>query len=112
VGDVVRVNDVAAGGKKGKDVGKEKDSKDGKGEKGGPEGVVTRTSERAVWIAFGQQGGGGRSKEDDEAVEELWGKKLWAYVFVSFSVWDLIGADFDCRIKLANDVTYRRYVVQ
>jgi hypothetical protein len=45
-------------------------------------------------------------------VEELWGKKLWAYVFVSFSVWDLIGADFDCRIKLANDVTYRRYVVQ
>ncbi|KAJ5306009.1 hypothetical protein N7508_005024 [Penicillium antarcticum] len=90
VGDVVRVNDVAAGGKKwnGKDGGKEKE-KDGKGEKGGPEGVVTRTSERAVWIAFGQQGGGGRSKEEDEAVEELWGKKLWA-------------------IKLANDVTYRR----
>ncbi|KAJ5780350.1 hypothetical protein N7457_005510 [Penicillium paradoxum] len=86
VGDVVRVNDVAAGSKKaagGKD--KEKD----KGEKGGPEGVVTRTGERAIWIAFGQQGGGARSKEDDEAIEELWGKKLWA-------------------IKLANDVTYRR----
>jgi DNA polymerase alpha-associated DNA helicase A len=78
----VRVNDVATGGKKGGKE-KEKDSgKDGKGEKGGPEGVVTRTSERAVWIAFGQQGGGGRSREDDEAVEELWGKKLWAYVFV------------------------------
>lgn len=82
VGDVVRVNDVSAGGKKGGKE-KEKDSgKDGKGDKGGPEGVVTRTSERAVWIAFGQQGGGGRSREDDEAVEELWGKKLWAYVLV------------------------------
>ncbi|KAJ5970506.1 uncharacterized protein N7479_000424 [Penicillium vulpinum] len=86
VGDVVRVSDVAGTGKKagGKDKEKEKDA-----EKGGPEGVVTRTGDRAVWIAFGRPGGGGMSKEDDEAVEELWGKKLWA-------------------IKLANDVTYRR----
>jgi DNA polymerase alpha-associated DNA helicase A len=83
VGDVVRVNDTA--GKKGgssKETGKE-----GKDEKGA-EGVVTRTGDRGIWIAFGKQGSGAK-KEDDEAVEELWGKKLWA-------------------IKLANDVTYRR----
>lgn len=82
VGDVVRVNDVASGsvGKKtGKDKGKD-GAKDGA--KGGPEGVVTRVGDRGVWIAFGQRGGGGggRSKEDDEAIEELWGKKLWMYV--------------------------------
>ncbi|KAJ5280522.1 hypothetical protein N7478_005894 [Penicillium angulare] len=88
VGDVVRVNDVAAGAAK--KAAKEK-GKDGAkdGAKGGPEGVVTKVNDKAVWIAFGQQGGGARSKEDDEAVEELWGKKLWC-------------------IKLANDVTYRR----
>ncbi|KAJ5211581.1 uncharacterized protein N7498_003227 [Penicillium cinerascens] len=87
VGDVVRVNDVSAGSAK--KVGKDK-GKDGKeGAKGGPEGVVTKTGDKAIWIAFGQRGGGGRSKEEDEAIEELWGKKLWA-------------------IKLANDVTYRR----
>jgi DNA polymerase alpha-associated DNA helicase A len=85
VGDVVRVNDVAGPKKGGKDKEKEKE----KDEKG-VEGVVTRTGDRAVWIAFGRQGGS-TSKEDDEAVEELWGKKVWA-------------------IKLANDVTYRRYV--
>ncbi|KAJ5924360.1 hypothetical protein N7466_008547 [Penicillium verhagenii] len=84
VGDVVRVNDVAAGAKK---VGKDK-PKEGADAKG-PEGVVTRVSDKAISIAFGQQGGGARSKEDDEAIEELWGKKLWV-------------------IKLANDVTYRR----
>ncbi|KAJ5683687.1 uncharacterized protein N7477_000032 [Penicillium maclennaniae] len=67
------------------DVDKDKDGKDVKG----AEGVVTRTGDRAIWIAFGSSGGGGRSKEEDEAIEELWGKKLWA-------------------IKLANDVTYRR----
>lgn len=75
VGDVVRVNDVSGGSAKkaGKDKEKGKD-----GEKGGPEGVVTRVSDKAIWIAFGQRGGGGRSKEEDEAIEELWGKKLWA----------------------------------
>lgn len=79
VGDVVRVNDVSAGSAK--KAGKDKDKgKDGgkDGAKGGPEGVVTRVNDKAIWIAFGQQGGGGRSKEDDEAIEELWGKKLWA----------------------------------
>ncbi|KAE8353202.1 P-loop containing nucleoside triphosphate hydrolase protein [Aspergillus coremiiformis] len=83
VGDVVRVNEVGSSTKKvGKEKGMEKGAK-------GPEGVVTRVGERSVWVAFGQRGGGGRSKEDDEAIEELWGKKLWV-------------------IKLANDVTYRR----
>lgn len=74
VGDVVRVNDVSAGSAKkaGKDKDKGKDDA-----KAGPEGVVTRVSDKAIWIAFGQRGGGGRSKEDDEAIEELWGKKLW-----------------------------------
>ncbi|KAF7616836.1 hypothetical protein AFLA_004889 [Aspergillus flavus NRRL3357] len=90
VGDVVRVNEIGSSTKK---MGKDKASKDGKpagtGPPKGPEGVVTRVGERSVWVAFGQQGGGGRSKEDDEAIEELWGKKLWL-------------------IKLANDVTYRR----
>ncbi|KAJ5916148.1 hypothetical protein N7504_000163 [Penicillium tannophilum] len=84
VGDVVRVNDVSTGTKK---VGKDK-PKDGADVKG-PEGVVTRVSDKAIWIAFGQRGGGARSKEDDEVIEELWSKKLWV-------------------IKLANDVTYRR----
>lgn len=84
VGDVVRVNDVSAGSMK--KVGKEK-GKDGakEGGKGGPEGVVTRVNEKALWIAFGQRGGGGRSKEEDEAIEELWGKKLWAYVLCCFN---------------------------
>lgn len=88
VGDVVRVSDVTGAGKK---VGKDKDKEKEKDAEKGVEGVVTRTGDRAVWIAFGRQGGGGMSKEDDEAVGELWGKKVWA-------------------IKLANDVTYRRYV--
>ncbi|KAJ5584619.1 uncharacterized protein N7459_004419 [Penicillium hispanicum] len=89
VGDVVRVNDVSTG--TAKKAGKDKAKEGGKdAPKGGPEGVVTRVSDKAVWIAFGQRGGGGgRSKEDDEAIEELWGKKLWL-------------------VKLANDVTYRR----
>lgn len=80
VGDVVRVNDVSV-----KKSGSSKEKDKDEGEKGGPEGVVTRTSDKAIWIAFGKSG-----KEDDEGVEGLWGRKLWA-------------------IKLANDVTYRRY---
>ncbi|KAJ0427073.1 P-loop containing nucleoside triphosphate hydrolase protein [Aspergillus carlsbadensis] len=93
VGDIVRVNEV--GGSGAKKVGKEK----GKGgdESKRPEGVVTKVGESSVWVAFGQRGGSGRPKEDDEAVEELWGKKLWLYVVPVIVV-----------IKLANDVTYRR----
>ncbi|KAF9887725.1 hypothetical protein FE257_009678 [Aspergillus nanangensis] len=90
VGDIVRVNEI--GGSGGRKAGKEKKDKD-KDTKGGDqqglEGVVTRVGERSVWIAFGQRGGGGRPKEEDEAVEEFWEKKVWL-------------------IKLANDVTYRR----
>lgn len=90
VGDVVRVSDVSAGSVK--KVGKEKE-KDGGGGKDGVEGVVTRVNEKAIWIAFGQQGGGGRSKEDDEAIEDLWGKKLWAYVLLG-----CLSGDFDLLI--------------
>lgn len=80
VGDVVRVNEIGSGAKK---VGKEKEKgKDAGGGAKGLEGVVTRVGEKSVWIAFGQRGGnaGARSKEDDEAIEELWGKKIWLYV--------------------------------
>ncbi|KAL3460814.1 AAA domain-containing protein [Aspergillus heterothallicus] len=91
VGDIVRVNEVGGSGAKkaGKEKGKDA-GKSGGTESKGPEGVVTKVGESSVWVAFGQRGGsGGRPKEDDEVVEELWGKKLWL-------------------IKLANDVTYRR----
>lgn len=83
VGDVVRVNDLSASGagSGGKKTGKEKGkdaAKSADAAAKGPEGVVTKVSEKGVWVAFGQRGGaGGRSKEDDEALEELWGKKLW-----------------------------------
>lgn len=79
VGDVVRVNDLSASGSGGKKAGKEKGKDAVKSEAAskGPEGVVTKVTEKGLWVAFGQRGGGGRSKEDDEAVEELWGKKLW-----------------------------------
>lgn len=85
VGDIVRVNDVAAAKEASKRSGRGKMVKDASSgpattSKAGPEGVVTRVGDRSVWVAFGQRGGGGRSKEDDEAVEELWGKKLWLYV--------------------------------
>ncbi|KAJ5819927.1 DNA helicase [Penicillium riverlandense] len=83
VGDVVRVNTVTSGAAKNKDK-----EKSGDGAKDGPEGVVTRVSDKGVWIAFGQKGMG-RPKDEDEAIEQLWSKKLWI-------------------LKLANDVTYRR----
>ncbi|KAL4964836.1 putative DNA helicase [Aspergillus stella-maris] len=95
VGDVVRVSEIGGSGKKEKTSSKDKEKeKDGKGvgkDGKGAEGVVTRVGESSVWVAFGQSGGGGgRAKdEDEEIVEELWGKKLWF-------------------VKLANDVTYRR----
>lgn len=81
VGDIVRVNDTSGSGsrKLSKDRGKA-GGKDAVEASKGPEGVVTRVGERSIWIAFGQRGGSGRSKEDDEAIEELWGKKLWLYV--------------------------------
>lgn len=107
VGDVVRVSDVSAGTVK--KVGKDKGKDGAKDEsKGGPEGVVTRVGDRAIWIAFGQRGGGGRSKEEDEAIEELWGKKLWAYVLLDALLRGFMSLNLEHSIKLANDVTYRR----
>ncbi|KAL4873928.1 hypothetical protein BDV12DRAFT_181840 [Aspergillus spectabilis] len=83
VGDIVRVNEVAGGaGKKGVGKEKEKEKAKAKAEVKAPEGVVTRVGESSVWVAFGQRGGGERSREEDEVLEEF--------------------------IKLANDVTYRR----
>ncbi|GLA02226.1 DNA-binding protein SMUBP-2 [Aspergillus niger] len=93
VGDVVKVVEISSGGsgggggKKGKE-GKEKDGKGGGGGGGGVEGVVTRVGESAVWVAFGGKDGG-KGKDAEDGVEELWGRKVWM-------------------IKLANDVTYRR----
>ncbi|OJJ96948.1 hypothetical protein ASPACDRAFT_34133 [Aspergillus aculeatus ATCC 16872] len=96
VGDVVRCLEISnssssAGAKKGK-----KDGGGGGGGGGGgskaPEGVVTRVGEGAIWVAFGQQGAAASAagkKEEDEGVEELWGKRVWF-------------------VKLANDVTFRR----
>ncbi|KAK2753468.1 hypothetical protein FQN54_007858 [Arachnomyces sp. PD_36] len=87
VGDVVRVCDVAASSssrKAGKGKDKDADSEDSQG----VEGVATRVGDRSAWVAFGAKGKGGNTKEE-EAVEDLWGKKLWL-------------------VKLANDVTYRR----
>ncbi|PLN85301.1 DNA polymerase alpha-associated DNA helicase A [Aspergillus taichungensis] len=90
VGDVVRACEVGSGGGSGsgKKGGKEKEKEASK-EKA-LEGVITRVvGEKSVWVAFGQRGGGGKAREDDEVVEELWGRKVWL-------------------VKLANDVTYRR----
>lgn len=75
VGDVVRVCDVTASSssrKAGKGKDKDADSESSQG----AEGVVTRVGERSVWVAFGAKGKGGNTKEE-EAVEELWGKKVW-----------------------------------
>ncbi|KAK2793024.1 hypothetical protein FQN52_002172 [Onygenales sp. PD_12] len=87
VGDVVRVEDVAVGGR---GVGGKKGGKGEEmgGREKGIEGVVTRVGERGVWVAFGGKGAGGGGREE-ESVEDLWGKKVWM-------------------VKLANDVTYRR----
>lgn len=87
VGDIVRVNDISsrAGKKSGSGKEKGRDAAKSAGSLTGAEGVVTRVGDRSVWVAFGQRGGSGRSKDDDEAVEELWGKKLWLYAFIPTS---------------------------
>jgi DNA polymerase alpha-associated DNA helicase A len=75
VGDILRVMVVASGASK-------KPTRDKNGRttdlSKAPEGVVTKASEKSICIAFGQSGVGDASKHDDEGVEELWGKKLWA----------------------------------
>jgi DNA polymerase alpha-associated DNA helicase A len=80
VGDVVRVLEIASGKKTGKE------SKDGSkpgASSNGAEGVVTKVSEKGLSVAFGQSGGGSNSKAEEEAVDDLWGKKLWMYVVFS-----------------------------
>lgn len=75
VGDILRVMVVASGASK-------MPTRDKNGRttdlSKAPEGVVTKASEKSICIAFGQSGVGDASKHDDEGVEELWGKKLWA----------------------------------
>ncbi|KAN0077909.1 P-loop containing nucleoside triphosphate hydrolase protein [Elaphomyces granulatus] len=83
VGDILRVMVVASGASKKPIRDKTTDLSKA------PEGVVTKASEKSICIAFGQSGVGDASKHDDEGVEELWSKKLWA-------------------VKIANDITYRR----
>ncbi|KAI5308843.1 hypothetical protein KEM55_004728 [Ascosphaera atra] len=94
VGDVVRVEDIASGGRGTKDKSKSKgkDEKKAEGDDGnGIEGVVIRVGDRSVWVAFGSSGSGNASSASDDSpsVSDLYGKKLWM-------------------LKLANDVTYRR----
>ncbi|CRG86049.1 DNA-binding protein SMUBP-2 [Talaromyces islandicus] len=86
VGDVVRVLEIVSGKKTGKEC---KDGSKSGSSSNGAEGVVTKVSERGLSVAFGQSGGGSNSKAEEEAVDDLWGKKLWL-------------------VKLANDVTHRR----
>lgn len=75
VGDVVRVLEVSAGRKTGKE------GKEAAGNKSnGAEGVVVKVSDKALSVAFGQSGGGANAKADEETVDDLWGKKLWLYV--------------------------------
>ncbi|PYH41279.1 uncharacterized protein BP01DRAFT_172256 [Aspergillus saccharolyticus JOP 1030-1] len=81
VGDVVRCLEISnSSSKKSSGAGGKKDGEGGKSK--APEGVVTRVGEGAVWVAFGQQGAAGASgkKEEEEGVEELWGKRVWLYV--------------------------------
>lgn len=75
VGDVVRVNEIS-----GRKPGKDKDGAGAGTREKTLEGVVTRVGEKGVWIAFGQRGAGSGAGSEDDAVEELWGKKLWLYV--------------------------------
>ncbi|EFR01924.1 DNA-binding protein SMUBP-2 [Nannizzia gypsea CBS 118893] len=82
VGDIVRVEEISSG----KTTTKSKAGQDDEKSHRGLEGVVTRVGERAIWAAFGDRGKG---KQDEDGVDELWGRKLWL-------------------VKLANDVTYRR----
>ncbi|OAL74414.1 DNA helicase [Trichophyton violaceum] len=82
VGDIVRVEEIASG----KTAAKSEAGHDDDKNQRGLEGVVTRVGERSIWAAFGDRGKG---KQDEDGVDELWGRKLWL-------------------VKLANDVTYRR----
>jgi DNA polymerase alpha-associated DNA helicase A len=78
VGDVVRVLEISSGrksGKEGKEAGGNKSTASN-----GAEGVVTKISEKALSVAFGQTGSGANAKVEEESIDDLWGKKLWLYV--------------------------------
>jgi DNA polymerase alpha-associated DNA helicase A len=88
VGDIVGVQEQISGSAKKKE----------KSEvlKRGAEGVVLKVSSSNVSVAMG--------KED----VDLPGGKIWLYVTL-FS-WVKLMADLYYRVKLANDVTYKRYI--
>ena len=93
VGDIVRVSEQPKGGSKKRDV----EALKGKG----VEGVITRVGERAIWVALGKGG----TSEDVDVPDG----KLWAYVFcLSFFRSKDNGLTVAARVKMANDVTYRR----
>ena len=79
VGDNVRVNDTSAASGKKSVGGKDKSASKG------PEGVVAKVGERSIFVAFGQRGNSTSGGDADEEIEELWGKKLWLYVFLTSS---------------------------
>lgn len=91
-GDIVRLSEQPSGGAKKKEKTEMKMK--------GAEGVVTRVGERAVWVALGK----GSSSEEDADIPS---GKLWLYVLrppgrtLSANLCQL-------RVKLANDVTYKR----
>ncbi|WEW57348.1 DNA helicase [Emydomyces testavorans] len=102
VGDVVRVEAIVSGARNsaGSKGGKGKVGKGGEKTTKDLEGVVTRVGERSVWVAFNEVERPG--KQDDEGADTLWGQKLWLRVLA-------VGPDEDLfRIKLTNDITYRR----
>lgn len=83
VGDVVRVLEISSGRKSGKE-GKEGAGNNKSTGSNGAEGVVTKISDKALSVAFGQSGGGANAKAEEESIDELWGKKLWLYVMRNF----------------------------
>lgn len=101
VGDIVRVEEIASG----KTTAKSKGGQDDEKGQRGLEGVVTRVGERSIWAAFGDRGKG---KQDEDGVDELWGRKLWLYVFGKSTYISITIILTEYRVKLANDVTYRR----
>ena len=83
VGDVVRVLEISSGRKSGKE-GKEA----GGNKSNGAEGVVIKASEKALSVAFGQSGGGANAKAEEELIDDLWGKKLWLYVYIVYRAYE------------------------
>ncbi|KAK2744819.1 hypothetical protein FQN57_004143 [Myotisia sp. PD_48] len=87
VGDIVRIEEIISGLRSESGKASRAKGKDDEKQYKSLEGVVTRVGERAIWAAFEDKGRPG--KQDEDEVDELWGRKLWL-------------------VKLANDVTFRR----